>query len=267
MEIKATAKKTKITVKIGDTKIGNGNFLICAGPCAVENKEIMEKYKDAFKGTSVNLLRGGAFKPRTSPYSFQGLREEGLKILKELSIELNIPFVTEATDSSLVDLVAKYADAIQIGSRNMNAYELLKTAGQTGKPILLKRGMAATVEEFLFASEYILNEGNENIVLCERGIRSFDSTFRNIIDFNTVSWLKENTFLPVIVDPSHGCGRKELVIPLSMAAVAAGADGIMVETHPTPEQALSDGAQSLNLEDFKILNSKIDSLHKFLKFN
>ncbi len=257
LNLKVTKNREKKIVQIGSTKVGDGNFLFCAGPCAVESAEMMKELEGVLKNTSVNLLRGGAFKPRTSPYSFQGLGEKGLKILKETSNKLGIPFVTEATDSSLVPLVSEYADAIQIGSRNMNAYELLKAVGKTNKPVILKRGMAATVKEFLLAAEYILNEGNENVILCERGIRSFDSMFRNILDFNSVAWLKDNTFLPVIVDPSHGSGRKDVVIRLSMAALAIGADGIMVETHPAPEYALSDGEQSLTPQDLKLLDKKI----------
>lgn len=265
LNIKVTSKEIKKIVKIGATKVGNGHLLFCAGPCAVESNELMLNIEKIIHNTSVNLLRGGAFKPRTSPYSFQGLGEEGLKILKESSERLKIPFVTEATDTGFIDLVAKYADAIQIGSRNMNSFELLKAVGKTMKPVILKRGMSATVKEFLYAAEYILNEGNENVILCERGIRSFDSTFRNIVDLNSVIWLKSKTNLPVIVDPCHGSGRKDVITPLSMAAIAAGADGIMVETHPTPENALSDGEQSLSPEEFKILNSKINSLYNFLQ--
>jgi 3-deoxy-7-phosphoheptulonate synthase len=260
LNLKVTKKREKKVVYIGDTKVGNGNFLFCAGPCAVESAKMMQELEETLKTTSVNLLRGGAFKPRTSPYSFQGLGKKGLEILKETSKNLGIPFVTEATDSSLVPLVAEYADAIQIGSRNMNAYELLKAVGKQNKPVILKRGMAATVEEFLLAAEYILNEGNENVILCERGIRSFDNIFRNILDFNTVAWLKDNTFLPVIVDPSHGSGRRELVSRLSVAALALGADGVMVETHPAPEYALSDGKQSLTPEELKLLDKKLQQI-------
>ncbi|BBB31691.1 3-deoxy-7-phosphoheptulonate synthase [Thermotomaculum hydrothermale] len=255
--LKATESREKKIVKIKNTKVGGGYFLFCAGPCAVESRELMKEIASYLKSTPVNLIRGGAFKPRTSPYSFQGLGEEGLKILKEVSEELNIPFVTEVTDTKYVEIVAKYADCFQIGSRNMSSFELLKEVGKTGKPVLLKRGMSATVDEFLNAAEYILNEGNDNIILCERGIRSFDSNFRNILDLNAVAYLKQKTFLPVIVDPSHGTGRREIVEKLSLAAMAAGADGLIVETHPYPEEALSDGFQSLNRKEFLSLSEKV----------
>ncbi len=258
--LKVVEKRDKKTVVIKNTKVGGGHFLFCAGPCAVESKEIMGEIANYLRNTPVNLLRGGAFKPRTSPYSFQGLGEEGLKILKEVSEELGIPFVSEVTDTKYVELVAKYADCFQIGSRNMSSFELLKEVGKIGKPVLLKRGMSATVEEFLNAAEYILNEGNDNVILCERGIRSFDPEFRNILDLNAVAYLREKTFLPVIVDPSHGTGRRDIVEKLSMAAIAVGADGLIVETHPYPEKALSDGFQSLNKDEFFSLAKKVKEL-------
>ena len=264
--LKVLEKREKKVVEIKNTKVGKGHFLFCAGPCAVESREVMEDVAYYLKDTSVNLLRGGAFKPRTSPYSFQGLGEEGLKILKEVSDKLNIPFVSEVTDTKYVEVVGRYADCFQIGSRNMSSFELLKEVGKTGKPVLLKRGMSATVEEFLNAAEYILNEGNENIILCERGIRSFDPAFRNVLDLNAVAYLKEKTFLPVIVDPSHGTGRRDIVEKLALAAIAAGADGLIVETHPYPEKALSDGFQSLNREEFISLAEKVKSLASVFKY-
>jgi len=264
--LKVIEKRDKKIVEIADTKVGGGNFLFCAGPCAVESKEIMEEIASYVKISKVNLLRGGAFKPRTSPYSFQGLGEEGLKILKETSRKHNIPFITEITDTKYVELVFKYADGFQIGSRNMSSFELLKEVGKTGKPVLLKRGMSATVEEFLNAAEYILSEGNENIILCERGIRSFDPAFRNILDLNAVAFLKKKTFLPVVVDPSHGTGRRDLVEKLAVAAMAVGADGIIVETHPYPEKALSDGFQSLDRDEFLSLAKSVEKFALFLGY-
>ncbi len=257
--LKVEQKRPTKIVDISGTKVGGGHFLFCAGPCAVESRELLFKIADYLKKTPVNLLRGGAFKPRTSPYSFQGLGEDGLKILKEVSEYLGIPFVSEVTDTKYVEIVYKYADCFQIGSRNMSSFELLKEVGKTDKPVLLKRGMAATVKEFLNAAEYILNEGNENVILCERGIRSFDPEFRNILDLNAVAFLKQKTFLPVIVDPSHGTGKRSLVRRLSLAAIAAGSDGIIVETHPNPEKALSDGFQSLNIKEFISLSQEISS--------
>lgn len=265
-ELKVLANREKKTVKIRDAKIGGGNFLLIAGPCAVESKKTLEKIAEYLKETPVKVLRGGAFKPRTSPYSFQGLGEKGLKILKEISEFYGLPFVTEVTDTKYIEIVGRYADCFQIGSRNMSSFELLKEVGKTGKPVILKRGMAATVDEFLYAAEYILNEGNENIILCERGIRSFDSKFRNVLDLNTVAYLKKRTFLPILVDPSHGTGSREFVENLALAAVAAGADGLIVETHVNPETALSDGFQSLNREEFLSLVEKVKKLAEFLEY-
>ncbi len=264
--LKIVEDREKKIVKIGNTKIGGGHFLFCAGPCAIESRDILENTLSYIKQTPVNLLRGGAFKPRTSPYSFQGLGEEGLKIMREISDAANIPFVSEITDTKYIDIVGRYVDCFQIGSRNMSSFELLKEVGKTGKPVILKRGMSATVEEFLYAAEYILNEGNENVILCERGIRSFDPNFRNILDLNAVVYLKQKTFLPVIVDPSHGSGKRALVEKLSLAAISAGADGIMVETHPYPERALSDGFQSLDKEEFLSLAEKVRQLTAFFKY-
>ncbi len=264
--MKAVADRDKKIVEISGTKVGNGHFLFCAGPCAVESRDMAFEIADYLKKTPVNLLRGGAFKPRTSPYSFQGLGEDGLKILKDVSEYLGIPFVSEVTDTKYVELVYRYADCFQIGSRNMSSFELLKEVGKTDKPVLLKRGMAATVEEFLNAAEYILKEGNENVILCERGIRSFDPEFRNVLDLNAVAFLKQKTFLPVIVDPSHGTGKSELVENLALAAIAAGADGLIVETHPRPDKALSDGFQSLNREKFLSFADKVEKVASFFGY-
>ena len=233
-------------MSIGGTTVGNGHFLLAAGPCAVESREQMTAMADYMAGTPVGLLRGGAFKPRTSPYAFQGLGKDALAVLRETADSLSIPFVTEITDARHLDVILQYADAIQIGSRNMSSYELLKAVGSLDVPVILKRGMSATVEEFLYALEYIAGEGNQRIILCERGIRSFDPAFRNVVDLNAVVFLKQHSPFPVIVDPSHGSGHADMILPLSRAAVAAGADGVMVETHPTPPTALSDGHQSLD---------------------
>jgi len=235
-----------IAVTIGPSRIGNGEFLLIAGPCAVETPEQMAGIVAMLAGNPAGMLRGGAFKPRTSPYAFQGLGRDGLVLLREAADRLGIPVLTEVTDTTHLELVLEFADAIQIGSRNMSAYELLKAVGRQSKPVVLKRGMAATVREFLYAAEYIVAGGNEQIILCERGIRSFDPTYRNVVDLNTVAWLKAHCPFPVVVDPSHGSGRVDLVTPLSRAAIAAGADGLMVEVHPNPGCARSDGDQSLD---------------------
>ncbi len=257
-------KTSDITVTIGKTRIGGGHFLLAAGPCAVESPEQMAGIIEMLSGSPVRLLRGGAFKPRTSPYSFQGLGEKGLKLLRETANKLKIPLVTEVTDLKYLELVSRHADILQIGSRNMSAYELLKEAGRQKKPVLLKRGMAATIKEFLYAAEYIVSGGNEQLILCERGIRSYDPAFRNILDLNGVTLLKNQTPFPVIVDPSHGSGRAKSVLPLSLAAAAAGADGVMVEVHPSPETALSDGTQSLSGELFSAWVDKVSEMATFL---
>ncbi|RLE18629.1 MAG: 3-deoxy-7-phosphoheptulonate synthase [Acidobacteria bacterium] len=257
-------KQENIVVTIGKTKVGREHFLLAAGPCAAENSKQMAGISAMLKDSPVKLLRGGAFKPRTSPYSFQGLGKDGLELLRQTADILNIPLVTEVTDLKHLELVSRYADALQIGSRNMAAYELLKEVGQQSKPILLKRGMAATTKEFLYAAEYVASGGNEQLILCERGIRSFDPEFRNILDLNAVALLKERTPFPVIVDPSHGSGRSDAVLPLSLAAAAAGADGVMVEIHPSPETALSDGDQSLSMENFRIWTERVSHLAQFL---
>lgn len=257
-------KTENIVVTIGKTRVGRDHFLLAAGPCAAESSRQMAGIAHMLSKSSVKLLRGGAFKPRTSPYSFQGLGEEGLKFLRQTADTLNIPLVTEVTDLKHLDMVSTYADALQIGSRNMASYELLKEVGRQSKPILLKRGMAATIKEFLYAAEYIASSGNEQLILCERGIRSFDPAFRNIVDLNAVALLKRQTPFPIIVDPSHGSGRADAVLPLSLAAAAAGADGVMVEIHPLPETALSDGDQSLSPENFQIWMDRLSSLAHYL---
>ncbi len=238
-------------VKFGNYTIGGGTFTVIAGPCAVENKEQIHQSAAIVKKHGAVGLRGGAFKPRTSPYSFQGLEEEGLKLLKEASQEYDLPCVTEIIDANHVDMMEDYIDAFQIGARNMQNFKLLKAVGQSQKPVLLKRGMSATIEELLLAAEYIYNEGNKNVVLCERGIRTFEKATRNTLDLNAVAYIKTKSHLPVFVDPSHGTGIRELVSPMAKAAVACGADGVIVEAHYNPKIALSDGQQSLDEPHFE----------------
>ena len=233
----------------GQTTVGGADFLIIGGPCTVESMEQMTAVANKLITAPVQMLRGGVYKPRTSPYSFQGLGIEGLKILASVRQRYNIPVVTEVMSIPQIDSVVTYADMLQIGSRNMQNFELLKAVGKTSKPVMLKRGLAATIEEFLMAAEYILSHGNPNVVLCERGIRSFDSYTRNVLDLSAVAALKQLTHLPVIVDPSHAAGKRELVPSLAKAAVACGADGLMVECHPIPEESVSDARQALSLED------------------
>lgn len=232
------------------TKIGPGILTLMAGPCAVENEEQLLKIAREVKENGATILRGGAFKPRTSPYSFQGLEEEGLKYLKEASEETGLATITEAVSISSLELSAKYVDMIQIGARNMQNFELLKEVGRTGLPVMLKRGLSATIDEWLNAAEYIMSEGNHNVVLCERGIRTFEKSTRNTLDLSAVPVLREKTHLPVIVDPSHATGHTAYVPPMAKAAVACDADGLMVEVHYDPAHALSDGQQSLNFAQF-----------------
>lgn len=229
----------------GGVAIGGHNCVIVAGPCAVESEEQLLETAAYVAAAGVKLLRAGAFKPRTSPYDFQGLGEQGLKYLRKARNTYGLAIVTEAMDEEGADLVAEYADVIQIGARNMQNYTLLRYIGRLGKPVLLKRGPSALLKEWLLAAEYLLAEGNSQVMLCERGVRSFDQATRNLLDLSAVPLIRQLSHLPVLVDPSHGTGRRELVLPMSRAAVAAGAHGLLVETHPRPEQALSDGAQSL----------------------
>jgi 3-deoxy-7-phosphoheptulonate synthase len=243
-------KKEDTVVTCGGTKIGGGHFCVMAGPCSVESEEQMFGTARAVKDAGANVLRGGAFKPRTSPYSFQGMELEGLRILRKAGKTFEIPIITEATTPEQVPVVAQYADMIQIGARNMQNYGLLRAAGKAQKPVLLKRGMMCTINEFLMSAEYILSEGNPNVVLCERGIRTFETETRNTLDIQAVPVIKLHSHLPVIVDPSHAAGRWDIVIPMACAAVAAGADGIIVEVHEHPELALSDGQQSLRPSKF-----------------
>jgi 3-deoxy-7-phosphoheptulonate synthase len=233
-------------VKFGKHTVGGGSFIVIGGPCAIENKEQIFKSAEIVKKHGAAGLRGGAYKPRTSPYSFQGLEEEGLKLMQQASQAYDIPSVTEIVDASHVELLEQYVDAMQIGARNMQNFKLLKAVGQSDKTVILKRGMSATIEELLCAAEYIYNEGNKNIIICERGIRTFEKSYRNTLDLNAVAFIKTKSHLPVIVDPSHGTGIREMVSPMSKAAVACGADGIIVEAHYNPQVALSDGQQSLD---------------------
>jgi 3-deoxy-7-phosphoheptulonate synthase len=247
-------------VRVGATKIGGGSLGLIAGPCAVESLEVLDAIARRVKTAGANLLRGGAFKPRTSPYSFQGLGEKGLQILREVGDRYGLPIVTEVMDTRHIDLVVRYADMLQIGARNMQNFELLKEVGQTKKPVLLKRGMSATVKDLLMSAEYILSGGNSQVVLCERGVRSFEDSTRNMLDLASVPNIKGQCHLPVIVDPSHATGRRDLIPPMALAAVAAGADGVHVEVHTCPEQALSDGPQALLPEQFDSLMADVKRL-------
>ncbi len=246
-------KPDDTVVSIGGVSIGGETLAIVAGPCAVESLEQMLTVARAVKAAGAHLLRGGAFKPRTSPYSFQGLGEEGLKILAAAREETGLPVVTEAMDLEGLDLVERYADAIQIGARNMQNFSLLKRAGRARKPVILKRGMSATLEEFLMSAEYILSEGNYQVVLCERGVRTFSDFSRNTLDLAIVPAVKKISHLPILVDPSHGTGRRDKVAPLSRASAAVGADGLMIEVHHDPDRALSDGPQSITPAMFEAL--------------
>jgi 3-deoxy-7-phosphoheptulonate synthase len=240
-------------VVVNDVKIGGRQVVVMAGPCAVESRDQLLKTAYAVKAAGAHVLRGGAFKPRTSPYSFQGLGEEGLWLLAEARDETGLPVVTEVVEPQMVPLVTAHADILQVGARNMQNYALLHAVGEAQRPVLLKRGMMSTVEELLMAAEYILSHGNERVILCERGIRTFERYTRNTLDISAVPLLKQLSHLPVIVDPSHGTGKWELVEPVSRAAVAAGADGLIIEVHPHPEEALSDGMQSLKPARFAAL--------------
>jgi 3-deoxy-7-phosphoheptulonate synthase len=243
-------KNDKSLLKVNEIEIGNGKLVVIAGPCSVESEEQLMESARAVSEAGASILRGGAFKPRTSPYSFQGLGEEGLKLLAEARSRFGLAVVTEVINPRDVDLVASYADILQTGARNAQNFSLLKEVGQARKPILLKRGMMTSIEEYLMSAEYILSEGNGDVILCERGIRTFETATRNTLDISAVPVLKKKTHLPVIVDPSHAAGHWEYVTPLSMAAVAAGADGLMIEVHPWPDKALSDGGQSLKPDRF-----------------
>ncbi|MEE9910319.1 MAG: 3-deoxy-7-phosphoheptulonate synthase [Deltaproteobacteria bacterium] len=247
-------------VNVGSIPVGGPDFVVMAGPCAIESEEQLLESAYVVKKGGGQILRGGAFKPRTSPYSFQGMEEEGLKVLDQVSKKTGLPTVTEVVNPADVDLVESYADMLQIGARNVQNFALLKKVGQARKPVLLKRGMMTTIEELLMSAEYILSSGNPNVILCERGIRTFETATRNTLDISAVPVLKSLTHLPVVVDPSHAAGNWKYVIPLARAAVAVGADGIIVEVHPEPEKAVSDGAQSLKPEKFYQLMDDVRAL-------
>ncbi|WP_414754054.1 3-deoxy-7-phosphoheptulonate synthase [Anabaena sp. CCY 9910] len=245
-------------VQISETvAFGGKELVIIGGPCTVESLQQMETVAQRLEGSSVQALRGGVYKPRTSPYTFQGMGEAGLDVLAQVRSHYNMPVVTEVMSIAQIEAIATHVDMLQVGSRNMQNFDLLKALGQAGKPILLKRGLAATIEEFVMAAEYVVSHGNPDVVLCERGIRSFDNYTRNVLDLAAVVALKQITHLPVIVDPSHAVGKRELVAPLAKAAVACGADGLIIECHPEPEKSVSDARQALSLED---MVSLVDSL-------
>ena len=252
-------------IDVAGVPIGGEEFIVMAGPCAVESRAQLLEAADIAKRGGAQFLRGGAYKPRTSPYSFQGLEEEGLKYLAEAREKTGLRIVTEVTEVEAVPTVAAYADLLQIGARNMQNFRLLKEVGRTQKPVLLKRGLAATLDEWLNAAEYILNEGNPNVIFCERGIRSYETYTRNTLDLSAVAAVKHLSHLPIIVDPSHGTGKWRLVKPMSLAAVAAGADGIILEMHPNPAKALSDGPQSLTPVNYEDLMRDVRKLARFMK--
>ena len=249
-------------VQVGSASIGGDSVSVIAGPCSIESYEQTKTVGEAVKAAGGTLLRGGAYKPRTSPYSFQGLGEEGLKIIHQVGKEVGLPTVVEVVDTDVVEVCAEFTDMMQIGTRNMQNFSLLKEVARTGKPILLKRGMSATINETLLAAEYILNEGNDQVVLCERGIRTFVDHTRNTLDVSAIPAFNKRSHLPVVVDPSHAAGKRHKVLPLALAGVAAGAHGVMVEVHPNPEVALSDGPQQLLPEDFHDLVDRIRIIAK-----
>ena len=251
--------RPKTVVKVGNVKIGDG-FTIMAGPCAIESEEMIMKVAEFLAEMGVKVLRGGAFKPRTSPYSFQGHGEKALLWMRKAADEYGLVTVTEVMDTRHVPIVAKYSDIVQIGARNAQNFELLKEVGRLDNPVLLKRGMGNTVQELLYSAEYIMSEGNENVILCERGIRTFEPSTRFTLDISAVPVAKELSHLPIVVDPSHPAGKRSLVIPLAKAAYAVGADGIMVEVHPEPEKAVSDAAQQLTFRDFEKLLDELERL-------
>src|SRR5437763_719218 len=251
----------KTVVKVGDARIGGDELAIIAGPCAVENREQVFAVAESVRRSGARFLRGGAFKPRTSPYAFQALGDDGLKILADIREAFGLKIVTEALDERGVDLVEKYADVIQIGARNMQNFSLLRRAGRSHLPVLLKRGLSAMLDEWLLAAEYIMSEGNYNVILCERGVRTFAQHTRNTLDLAAVPAVRRISHLPVLIDPSHGTGHNYMVMPLARAGVAAGADGLIVEVHNHPERALSDGAQALTLEQYEHLVSEVRAIH------
>lgn len=253
-------KPEPTVVDIGGVKIGGNNFAVMAGPCAIESKQQLLEAAIAAKAGGAKILRGGAYKPRTSPYSFQGLEEKGLEIMAEVARETGMKVITEVTSEKALETARHYVDILQIGARNMQNFELLKQAGKSGLPVMLKRGLCATIDEWLNAAEYIMSSGNENVILCERGIRTYETSTRNTLDISAVPVIKSKSHLPIIVDPSHASGVREYIPALSRAAIAAGADGLIIEVHPDPSKALSDGPQSLNPEQFKELSESLKPL-------
>lgn len=252
-------------IDVDGVPVGGDEFVVMAGPCAVESREQLLAAAEIAKKGGAQFLRGGAYKPRTSPYSFQGLEEEGLKYLAEAKEKTGLRIVTEVTEVDAVETVAEYADLLQIGARNMQNFRLLKEVGRTQKPVMLKRGLAATLDEWLNAAEYILNEGNPNVIFCERGIRTYETYTRNTLDLSAVAAIKHLSHLPIIVDPSHGTGKWRFIKPMALAAVACGADGLIMEMHPNPAKALSDGPQSLTPENYTDLMDSVTKLAKFMK--
>ena len=252
-------------VDIRGIKIGDGTPVVMAGPCAVESREQLLETAQLVKEGGAQFIRGGAYKPRTSPYAFQGLEEEGLKYLAEAREKTGLAVVTEVTVVEAVDTVAAYADLLQVGARNMQNFGLLKAVGRAGKPVMLKRGLAATIDEWLTAAEYIMNEGNPNVILCERGIRTYETYTRNTFDISAIPAIKHLSHLPIIADPSHGTGKWRMIKPVSLASIAAGADGLIIEVHPNPARALSDGPQSLTPENYRDLMASVQKLSRFMK--
>jgi len=257
-------KQEDTIVDVGGIQIGGNHLVVMAGPCAVESREQLLQSALIVKEAGAQFLRGGAYKPRTSPYAFQGLEQKGLEMLAEAREKTGLKIVTEVVDAESVPVVSAYADMLQIGSRNMQNFQLLKTVGKTNKPVLLKRGLSATINEWLNAAEYIMSEGNYNVVLCERGIRTYEEYTRNTLDLSAVAAVKNISHLPIIVDPSHGTGRWKLVRPMARAGIAAGADGLMIEVHPNPAEALSDGKQSLTPENFALTMQEVTTIARVM---
>ncbi|MDO4588526.1 MAG: 3-deoxy-7-phosphoheptulonate synthase [Fusobacterium sp.] len=258
-------QKQDTIIDIKGRKIGGGDFMLMAGPCAIENRDSVFKIAEQVKKYGAQILRGGAFKPRTSPYDFQGLGEEGLKYMREAADKYDLLVVTEVMDTMDIPLISKYADILQVGARNMQNFSLLKMLGSCGKPVLLKRGLSATIRDFLMAAEYLMAYGNKDIILCERGIRTFETMTRNTVDINAIPLIKEKSHLPIIIDASHGTGRRSLVKPVTLAGIMAGADGAMVEVHENPECAVSDGVQSLDFKGFAKLTDDLKEVLKLRK--
>ncbi len=254
------ARPEDSVIKVGGVDVGGPGVVVVGGPCAVESLDQSRTIAEGIRKAGGQLFRGGAFKPRTSPYSFQGLGEEGLEILARVREEFDLPIVTEAIDQESLDLVAQYADCIQIGARNMQNFSLLKSAGRARKPVLLKRGMSATLEEFLLSAEYVMSEGNFDVILCERGVRTFADHTRNTLDLSVVPAIKRLSHLPILVDPSHGTGKRNKVLPMSRASIAVGADGVLIEVHHKPEEALSDGPQAILPDDFARLVREVSAI-------